>query len=479
MTILVIDAGTSSTRAAIVDDGRVVAEERQATPPTSPSPGLVELDAQALVAAALELAGLMIDRHGPVAAVAIANQRASTVVWDRQSGQPVGPGLGWQDLRTLGTCLELAGEGVRLAPNQTATKAAWLWDQVDAGRARDLCIGTIDSWLVWALTGGNRHVTDVTNAGMTGLLSRDATGWDAGVADRLRVPVGALPEIVDSSGFVAEATALAGSPPIAALVGDQQASLVGQRCLSPGMAKITFGTGGMLDVCLGDDRPGFDLRGDAGCFPIACWRLGGELTWGAEAIMLTAGTSVEWLRDDLGLIDSAGESHDLASACTDTGGVWFVPALVGMGTPHWDYGARGTLVGVTRGTGRAEIARAVLTGVAQRGADLVAAAEADCGVRIPTVRVDGGMSANPTFVQALADAVERPVELCAELEATALGAGLLAGLATGEWAQLADTAATWSPRQVVEPSGPSRRDEWQAAVERSLRWIPELSALDF
>jgi glycerol kinase len=479
VTILVIDAGTSSVRAALVADGRVVAEERRAAPPTSPFPGLVEFDPTELARTALELAAQMIEERGPVAAVGIANQRASTVLWERETGRPLGPGLGWQDLRTVGTCLELAAEGIRLAPNQTATKASWLWDQTDPERGADLCVGTVDTWLVWALTEGRHFVTDLTNAATTGLITHDGHGWDEAVAARLRLPLPALPQLVDTSGVLAEATALPGAPPVAALVGDQQASLVGQRCTRPGQAKITFGTGGMLDVCLGPDRPAFDVRGGNGCFPIAAWQVDGKLTWGAEAVILSAGTCVEWLRDDLGLLASAAESHDMAAACADTGGVWFVPALVGLGTPHWDFGARGTLLGVTRGTGRAEITRSVLQGVAQRGADLVDAAEADCGLSIATVRIDGGMSANPTFVQALADATARPVELSPELEATAAGAGLLAGLAVGEWRDLGELADGWDPVRVVEPSGPAYRDEWQAAVQRAEGWIPALSALDF
>ena len=480
MTILVIDVGTSGLRAALVrDDATIALERHQPLLPDSPAPGLVEFDASAMARVALELATSVLEEAGPVDAVGIANQRASTVVWDRATGEPVGPGLGWQDLRTVGTCLVLQADGIRVAPNASATKAAHLLDEADPQRERDLCVGTVDSWLAWHLSRGAVHVTDASNAGVTGLLRGDCSDWDDAVLDALRISRASLPRVVDSSGVVAEATALPGAPPIASLIGDQQASLVGQGCVLPGQAKITFGTGGMLDLQLGPDRPRFDRQGEGGCFPIVAWRRGGELAWGVEAVMLSAGTNVEWLRDDLGIIATAAESHDVASRCEHTDGVVYVPALLGLGTPHWDYGARGTLLGLTRGSERPQIVRAVLEGVAQRGADLVAAAEADTSRSIPTLRVDGGMSDNPTFVQALADAAQRPVEVSPVREATALGAAFLAGLATGAWSGWDDLAATWKPRATVEPGAPLDRERWQRAVGRATAWIPELSSISF
>lgn len=480
MTVLVIDVGTSGVRAAAVrPDATVAAERYERTPPSSPFPGLVEFDPDRVADTALRLAGEVLDEVGAVDAVGVANQRASAVVWDRATGRPVGAGIGWQDLRTVGECLTLQAEGLRLAPNQTATKVAHLLDQVDPERQRDLCVGTVDSWLVWRLTGGARHVTDLTNAAVTGLLVPDATGWDPRVLEVLRVPRASLPEVVDSAGPIGEATALPGAPPITGLAGDQQASLVGQACVRPGRAKVTFGTGGMLDVWLGPDRPAFPGRGPAGTFPIVTARLGGDVSWGVEAIMLSAGSNVDWLVEDLGVLESPADSHDVAAACADTGGVVFVPALLGLGTPHWDYGARGTLLGATRGTGRAELVRAVLEGVAQRGADLVEAAEADAGTSITSLRVDGGMSANPTFARALADATQRPVELSPLLEATTLGAAFLAQLGAGTLGGLDDVDRIWAPRQVVEPGAATDRDRWREAVERARGWHGDLSALDF
>jgi glycerol kinase len=366
-----------------------------------------------------------------------------------------------------------------LAPNVSATKLAFLLDTYDPDRRADLCFGTVDSWIAWTLSGGSAHVTDPTNAALTGLQGRDGASWDEHVLEVLNIPRAVLPEVLDSSGSLGEATVLDGSPPITGMAGDQQASLVGQGCVRPGLAKITFGTGGMLDVCLGPDRPEFDTRGPGGTFPIVAWSRAGRRVWGVEAVMLSAGTSVEWLRDDLELIGTAAESHDVAARCESTDGVMFVPALLGLGAPVWDYGARGTLLGVTRGSGRPQIVRAVLEGVAHRGADLVEAAEADGSVSIPRLRVDGGMSANPTFVQALADASQRPVEVSPVLEATALGAAFLAGLAIGTWADEDEVADSWSPHRVVEPARASDRDQWRDAVGRAERWIPDLSALDF
>ncbi len=480
MSILVIDVGTSGLRAAVVrPDASIAASVHRELLPSSPEPGYVEFDAVEMAAAALDVARAALADGGPVDAVGIANQRASTIVWDRATGAPVGPGIGWQDLRTAGTCLVLQGGGIRVAPNASATKVGWLLDEADPDRNRDLCVGTVDTWLAWHLSEGAVHVTDATNAAVTGLLRGDATDWDDRVLDALRIPRASLPTVIDSSGIIGSATALEGAPPIAALVGDQQSSLIGQGGVQPGLAKITFGTGGMLDLHLGGERPRFDRQGEGGCFPIVAWRQNGITTWGVEAVMLSAGTNVEWLRDDLGIIATAAESHDVASQCRDADGVVYVPALLGLGAPRWDYGARGTLLGLTRGSGRPQIVRAVLEGVAQRGADLVEAAEADTGLTIPSLRVDGGMTGNPTFVQALADATGRPVEVSPEKEATTLGAAFLAGLAVGTWRDWDAIAATWRPKQVVEPVGSFDRDRWRQACDRAAGWIPELSSLSF
>jgi glycerol kinase len=481
MSVLVVDVGTSGVRAAVVTaDGAVTHVHHRAVLPTTPAQGFVELDAAAMADAVLDVAtAALAAAGGPVSAVGITNQRATTVLWDRATGTPVGPGIGWQDLRTAGMCLSLQERGLRLAPNESATKLVFLLDTFDPERRRDLCFGTVDTWVAWLLSGGSLHVTDPSNAGLTGMLAEDASGWSAPTLELLQVPAGVLPYIVDSSGVMGEARALPGAPPIAGIAGDQQASLVGQGCTRPGLAKVTFGTGGMLDVCVGEERPPFVRLGSNGCFPVVAWRRRGVVTWGVEAVMLTAGQAVEWLRDDLGLLSSAAESADVAAACDRTDGVVFVPSLLGMGTPAWDFGARGTLLGLTRGAGRPQVVRAVLEGVAHRGVDLVEAAEADAGLAIGSLRVDGGMSANPVFVQALADAAQRPVEVSRVVEATTLGAAFLAGMAVGLWADEEEVAATWSPRQVVQPVRRPSRDRWREACARARRWEPELSALHF
>jgi glycerol kinase len=480
VTVLAVDVGTSGVRAALVlPDSSVEHVHHRHVLPTSPMQGFVEFDATEIAAAVVEVSTAALAGGRRVDAVGISSQRASAVVWDRATGEPVGPGIGWQDLRTVGYCLALQSQGIRLAPNQSATKFAVLLDIADPNRSRDLCVGTVDSWVVSTLSKGETHVSDRTNLAVTGLLDDNAAEWDEAVLETLRIPHSALPRPVDSMGVVAEAVALPGAPPIAGLAGDQQASLIGQGCVRPGLAKATFGTGAMLDLCVGGNRPGFPHRGPGGTFPIVAWSRSGELTWGIEAIMMSAGSCVEWLRDDLDLLSSVAESDEVAASCADSGGVYFVPALLGLGTPLWDYGARGTLLGLTRGSGRAEVVRAVLEGIAHRGADLLEAAETDSGLAIGALRLDGGMSANGTFVQALANALGRPVEISAVTEATTLGAAYLAGVAAGTWASLEEATADLQPRRVVEPTRRVDRERWLEARARALRTIPELSDLDF
>jgi glycerol kinase len=482
--ILVIDVGTTGLRAAIVGaDGTVDHVEYRPFAPQTPFPGLVEFDATAMAEAVLATARTALAEAGnpTVAGVGIASQRASTIVWDRATGTPIAPALGWQDLRTIGECLTAKAEhGLALAPNQSATKIQWLLAQAAEGRdPAELCFGTVDSWVAWTLSEGAVHATDHSNAGVTGLYSLDHGAWNERTCELLGIDPTMLPSIVDSSGVFGAATALQGAPALAAMIGDQQGSLVGQGCVEPGMAKITFGTGGMLDLCTGPSRPTAAERSPNGTFPIVAWTTGAGVVYGVEAIMLSAGTNVEWLVDDMGLVPNPAASHDVAAQVETTEGVVYVPALLGLGTPNWDYGARGMMLGLTRGTERAHVVRAVLEGVAQRGADLVDAAEADTGLAIPSLRVDGGMSANPTFVQALADATGKPVEVSSTIDATTLGAGFLAGAATGVWPDVATAAGSWTPARTVEPTGDGARERWAEAIRRAGGWIPELSALDF
>jgi glycerol kinase len=495
-SVLVVDVGTSGVRAGIVrPDASVQHGQHAAVLPDSPAPGLVEFDATRMAEAMQAVAHAALREGGPVEAVGITNQRASSILWERATGRPLAPGIGWQDLRTVITCLELQAEGIRLAPNASATKLMALLDAVDPDRARaaagELCFGTVDTWVAWTLSGGAGsghdalHVTDATNAAVTGLVDPVSIAWDEPLLERLRIPLAVLPRIVDSSGAVGSCHALPGAPPICGIAGDQQASLVGQGCTRPGLAKATFGTGGMLDQCTGTSTgPRHAGQGSNGTFPIVAFRLDGVATWGVEAVMLSAGSCVEWLRDDLGILRTAEESAAVAAQCETTGDVWFVPALLGLGTPVWDFGARGTLVGLTRGSGRPELVRAVLEGVAHRGADLVEAAEADSRFPIDTLRVDGGMSDNEVFITALADAIGRPVEISPVLEATTLGAGLLAGLAIGVYTSTDEIAATFSPRRTIEPRIDEARrfgarERWLAARARAEATIPELTGISF
>ena len=486
MRTLVIDVGTSGLRAAIVHDDTTVTDlHYEEFAPDSPFAGLVEFDATAMYEAVHRVAVAAL-ASGPVTAVGITTQRASTIIWRASTGKPIGPSLGWQDLRTVGECMAARAEhGFTFAPNQTATKAVWMLQNYisDANERNsdDLRIGTVESWIVYNLTQGAHHVTDHTNAAVTGLTVPDGTSWNSSMLATLGITEHQLPRIVDSMGFIGDATDLPGAPPILAIAGDQQASLVGQGCIVPGMAKITFGTGGMLDMFVGDKPPSSAQRNQGGTFPIVAFSRGGKISYGTEAIMLSAGTNIEWLRDDMGLIANAAESDMLAASVPTTDGVAYVPALLGLGTPFWDYGARGALFGITRGTTRAHIVRAVLEGVAHRGADLVDSAEKDSGLSIAEIRIDGGMSRNATFVQALADATGRPVRVSPISEATTLGAGFMAGTESGQWHNLEAAAEALSGAPVTPPLGEPgiSRQQWSQAVSRSRSWIPELSSLDF
>ncbi|MEP1123546.1 MAG: FGGY-family carbohydrate kinase [Ilumatobacter sp.] len=492
LRFLVIDVGTTGLRAAIVDDDLdVVHFEYRHNPPSTPFDGLVEFDAAHLASLVLDASrAALASVDSPVAAVGITNQRASTIVWDRATGEPVAPGLGWQDLRTITECIVAkATHDWTVAPNQSLTKLGWLLANSGDLDGRDLCFGTIDSWIARTLTDGAIHVSDGTNMSTTttGMRIADGSAWATDRLAEFGIPEAILPLVVDSTGVVGHATALPGSPPIASLIGDQQASLIGQGCVEPGVAKLTLGSGAMLDVVTGAPPPSRIERSPAGTYALPTWQLGGKLTWGAEAIMLSAGTNIEWLRDDLGLIETSAHSHDVAQGCSSTGGVVYVPALLGLGTPDWDYGARGTLVGMTRGTERPHVVRAVLEGIAHRCADMVDAVRADTGVSVESLRVDGGMSVNPTMIAALADATGCRVEVSPTTEATTRGAAFLAGLALGRWDDVTDVRHLWRPSRVADAAGGPEAEQdrhvarrrWSEALGRARSWYPELSALDF
>ena len=478
---LAIDVGSSSVRTSLVDEaGQVLATNQCPLTVRSPSPGEVELDATEIARLSLELAARTLEDGGPCDAVGITNQRATTIVFDYATGEPVGPALSWQDLRTVLDCLGLQAKGLRLAPNQSATKIKWLVDQYGRDQST-LGFATIETWIAWHLSEGSTFATDRSNAGITGLVDRTVTHWDENVLSLLGLDEVMLPAITDTMGSLGLASALAGSPPITTMIGDQPASLFGQSCVTHG-AKITFGTGAMLDVVHGDEAPAALNRYDSGCYPTVVRCDKGSATWGVEGIILSAGSCVEWLRD-LGLISDVRDSDELASSLSSSDGVSFVPAFSGLGTPKWDFGARGAFFGLTRGSSSAHLVRAVLEGVAHRGADLLDAAHEEIGEGLGEIRVDGGMSANRFFVQRLADFSGHDVAVSSEREATTRGAGLMALVAAGHLS-LDDVEGLWSPRYVARPSlsedeREAKRVAWRSVVERAQATFPELSTVAF
>ena len=478
---LAIDIGTSSVRTALVSlTGAVSHVQQRGLTITSPAPGEIELDGAEIGRTVLELASRTIADGGPCDVVGVTNQRATTLLFDPVTGSPVGPTLGWQDLRTVLDCLVLQSSGLRLAPNQSATKAAWLLKAAPQGA--DLRFATIETWITWLLTGGHAHITDRSNAAITGLVTTSVDHWDQSILDLLELPGAMMPRIVDTMGVHAVATALPGSPRITALVGDQPASMFGQSIIHSG-AKITFGTGAMLNMARDSRTPDSMTPCESGCFPIVTRSQNGDITWGLEAIALAAGTAIDWLVDGIGLLESAQASELLARSIPSSDGVWFVPALGGLGTPYWDFGARGGYFGLTRGSTRAHLVRAALEGVAHRGADLVDAAERETGSRLRELRVDGGMSRNGFLIQCLADATGVPVAISPELEATTRGVGLMALVGAG-YLTVDDVESLWQPTATLQPqlddaSRLARRAQWRSMVARVENTIPELSAVTF
>jgi glycerol kinase len=480
---LAIDVGSTSIRTAIVDEnGHVSNTHQQPLSVSTTQPGEVELDARVIGQTVLELSQRTLNESGGCDVVGIANQRATTLLFDARTNEPVGPALGWQDLRTVIDCLVLQGEGLRLAPNQSATKARWLLRA--AGRtASELRFATIETYVASVLSKGGLHVSDHSNAGVTGLFDVANNSWDERALSMLELEPVMMPQLVATMGQHGAASALAGAPIITALVGDQSASLFGQSCIEPGSTKITFGTGAMADQIRGEAIPDAMTQSPSGCFPIVARSDNGHLVWGVEGIVLSASTCIDWLRDDVGLIQNASETESLALSITSSEGVQFVPAFVGLGTPTWDFGARGAFFGLTRGSTRAHLVRAVLEGIAHRGVDLLEALYEETGIAVEEIRVDGGMSQNMFMMQTLANYANRPVALSSENEATTRGAGLMALVAAGALT-LSDVEALWHPRVTLEPLGSndqriSERSAWLRARHNAERTVPDLSSVSF
>jgi glycerol kinase len=493
--ILALDQGTTSSRAIVFDErGSIRAVAQREFQQIFPRPGWVEHDPEEIWQSQLAMAREALAKARlsarEVAALGITNQRETVIVWDRMTGRPLHNAIVWQDRRTAEDCERLrhAGHlpafrrktGLVLDPYFSGTKIAWLLRSVPAVRtaadAGRLAFGTVDSWLIWNLTGGALHCTDVTNASRTLLFDIHQESWDDELLAALDVPRSILPEVRSSSEVYAETVPelLGGPVPIAGVAGDQQAALFGQACVRTGMAKCTYGTGCFLLMNTG--RSPIHSRHELLTSP--AWRLRGHTDYCLEGSVFIGGAAVQWLRDGLGLVRTSVEVEGLAASVPDSGGVVLVPAFTGLGAPHWDPYARGALVGITRGTSAAHVARAALEGIAHQVADVLAAMEGDSGVAVSELRVDGGAAENDLLMQMQADLGGVPVARPHVRETTALGAAYLAGLAVGVWKSPEDVAAHWEVEKVFEPSQDSGRIAemralWSKAVERAKGWATD------
>lgn len=491
--VLALDQGTTSSRAILFDvHGRAVAVAQQEFRQLYPRPGWVEHDAEEIWSTQLATAREVLHKAGvdasAVAAIGIANQRETTVLWDRATGKPVAPAIVWQDRRTADMCEALKAQGTEatvrdktglvLDPYFSATKVAWLLENVTGLRARakrgEIAFGTIDSWLVYRLTGGRVHVTDYSNASRTMLFNIHTLAWDDELLELFgRIPREMLPEVKPSSHVCGETEPelFGASIPIGGIAGDQQAALFGQTCFEAGMAKNTYGTGSFLLMNTGE-KP---VVSQHGLLTTIAWGVDGTVKYVLEGSVFVTGAAVQWLRDGLGIIADAAETHELAHSVKDTGGVYLVPAFAGLGAPYWDPYARGALVGITRGTTRAHVVRAALEAIAYQTTDVMRAMEQDAGVPLRALRVDGGAAVNDFLMQFQADVLDVPVERPAVTETTALGAAYLAGWAVGVWQNRDEIRSQWHLDRRFEPAmDAARRDEllggWKRAVERSLGW---------
>jgi glycerol kinase len=485
--LLAIDQGTSSSRAVgFAADASVLASEQQAFEQIYPASGWVEHDPEVIWATVLSTTRAVIarlrERKQSIVAIGVTNQRETTVVWDRRSGIPIHNAIVWQDRRTAQYCRKLAQDGheaemaektgLRFDPYFSATKLAWILDHVpdarDLARAGHLAFGTVDSFLIWRLTGGRLHLTDATNASRTALFDIRKGRWDEALCELFNVPLSCLPEVRDSAGDfgMTEASVLGESLPIRGVAGDQQAALIGQACFAPGELKSTYGTGAFVVLNTGQHL----VRSRNRLLSTVAYQLEGQMTYALEGSILSAGATIQWLRDGLGLISRAPEVEALAKSVTDSGGVYLVPAFTGLGAPYWDPDARAALVGLTRGCGRGEIARAGLDSVIYQTRDLLDAMAAD-GIRPAILKVDGGMAQNGLFLQRLADILDVPILRAAVPESTVLGAACLAGLGSGTYASLEEVARMWKSDVRCEPRlDPAKREReltgWREAVKR-------------
>jgi glycerol kinase len=488
--VLALDQGTTSSRAILFDgEGNAPAAASQEFKQHYPQPGWVEHDAveiwQSQRAVAEEVIRQAKAAAEDIAAIGITNQRETVLIWERATGRPIHHAIVWQCRRTASMCDRIRAEGFdKVLRNKTGlvtdayfsgTKIAWLLENVPGIRERaergELVCGNIDTWLIWNLTRGHAHVTDVTNASRTLLFNLKTLAWDGELLNYFRIPPALLPEVKSSSEVLGETDLFGGSLPVAGVAGDQQASLFGHQCFQRGAAKNTYGTGCFLLMNTGTEIP----HSDSGLVATVAWRRNGVTTYALEGSIFIAGAAIQWLRDELQIVRDAAETEAMARAVKDTGGVYFVPAFVGLGAPHWDAYARGTIVGITRGTNRHHLVRAALESIAYQTRAVVDAMAHDSGIQPEVLRVDGGAARNDFLCQFQADILGIPVERPASTESTALGAAYLAGLATGFWKDERDLTAQLKIAKRFEPLMPSSRREelyagFERAVERAKGW---------
>jgi glycerol kinase len=489
--LLALDQGTTSSRALVIDNtGKVVGVAQKEFTQIFPQPGWVEHDANEIWASQIGVAADALGRAGAsssdIAAIGITNQRETTVVWDRKTGEPIHNAIVWQDRRTAGFCDKLRADGYdKLVQEKTGlvidayfsgTKVNWLLDNVPGARQRaergELAFGTIDSWLIWKLTNGAVHVTDESNASRTMFLNIHTRDWDDELLKVLNVPRSVLPQVKSSSEVYGESTGVLAGIPIAGIAGDQQSALFGQMCTKPGMAKNTYGTGSFMLMNTGTEA----VPSKNKLVTTIAWRRAGETLYALEGSVFITGAVVQWLRDGLKIIRTAPEIEELALSVPDNGGVYFVPAFVGLGAPHWDAYARGTIIGLTRGSTSGHIARAALEGIAYQVADVLLAMRADSGIKLAELRVDGGACSNNALMQFQADILGIPVVRPNNTETTASGSAYLAALAVGYYKTLDEIAAQWGIDRTFEPkmSADQREKlqaEWTKALGRAKAWL--------
>ncbi len=491
--ILSLDQGTTSSRAIIFDrKGSIVSLAQKEFKQIFPKPGWVEHDPEEIWSSQAAVTAEVLAKAGisprDIASIGITNQRETTLVWDRHTGKPVFNAIVWQDRRTAEYCKQLGEEGkTEMIRKKTgliidayfsATKIRWILENVEGARKKaengDLCFGTVDSWLIWKFTNGKSHVTDATNASRTMIYNIIDGAWDQDLLDIFDIPSSMLPEVKDSSGWFADTSGdtTGFNIPVTGVAGDQQAALFGQLCLEKGMAKNTYGTGCFLVMNSGTE-PVFS---ENQMLTTVAWKMNDQITYALEGSIFVGGAIVQWLRDELGIISSAAETEKLAADLADNGGVYLVPALTGLGAPHWDQFARGTIFGLTRGSGRAHIARAALESIAYQVHDVAKAMMEDTGHQLAELRVDGGASANNFLMQFQADVLGSRVTRPSVLETTALGAAYFSGLATGFWKDTDDLREQWVADRSFDPSmDPGVKKEllknWDKALGRSLAWL--------